>query len=110
MKGISAEGLADNFHGGPIDFNDVFGVAVAVEHDARAAEGVGQNAVRAGFGIAALDAQHLFGMRQVPLFAAVALFQAGEHQLGAHGAVAEQGTLFKGFEQWLFHGTNSLRK
>ena len=42
----------------------------------------------AGVGVAALDGEHAFGMGEVPCFAAVALFQAGEHELRAHGAVA----------------------
>ena len=43
-----------------------------------------------GFGIAPLDGQHAIRMSQVPRLAAVPLLQAGEHELGAHSAVAEQ--------------------
>ena len=34
-----------------------------------------------------------------------ALFQAGQHQLGPHGAVAKQGALPNCIEQRFFHGT-----
>ena len=63
---------------------------MAVEHDAAAAEGVGEEAVGAGLGVSALDGEHPLGMREVPRLAAVALFEPGEHQLRAHRAVAEQ--------------------
>ena len=55
-----------------------------------AAERVGQDAVRARLGVAALDGQHPLGMRQVPRLAAVSLLEPGDHELRAHGAVAEQ--------------------
>ena len=48
--------------GGLVDLDDVVGLAVAVEHDAAAAEGVGEDAVGAGLGVAALDAEHALGM------------------------------------------------
>ena len=48
---------------------------MAVEHDARSAEGVGDDALRAGLRIAALDGQHPLRMREIPGLAAVALFQ-----------------------------------
>ena len=65
-------------------------VPVAVEHEARAAEGVGQDAVGAGLDVAALDGEHALRMGEIPLLAAVALLQAGEHQLRAHRAVADE--------------------
>ena len=73
-----------------IDLDRVVALAVAVEHQARAAEGVGEDAVGSRLGVAALDGEHALGMRQVPLLAAVALFEPGEHQLRAHGAVADK--------------------
>ena len=66
----SAERLARDRHAGLVDRDDVVGVAVTVEHDADAAERVGQDAVGSGLGVAALDGQHPLGMRQVPRFAA----------------------------------------
>ena len=45
---------------------------------------------RAGLGVAALDAEHALGVREVPLLAAVALLEPGDHELRAHRAVAEQ--------------------
>ena len=93
-----AERLADDLDGGPIDLDDLVGVAVPVEHDARAAERVGENAIGAGLGVAALDRQHPLRVRQVPCLAAVALLKPGEHELRAHRAVAEQRTLADGFQ------------
>ncbi len=86
----AAEGLARDCHAGAIDLRGIAGVAVAVEHDARAAEGVGEDAVRPGLGVAPLNGQHALGMGEVPGLAAVALLQAGQHQLRAHGSIAQQ--------------------
>ena len=35
-----------------------------------------------------LYGEHALGMRKVPRFAAGALFESGEHELRAHGAIA----------------------
>ena len=59
----------------------------------RPAERVGDDAVGARFGVAALDRQHALGVSQVPGLAAVPLLEPGDHQLRAHGAVAEQRSL-----------------
>ena len=100
---LAAERFADDGDGRLIDFDDAIGVAMPVEHDARAAEGVGEDAIGAGVGVAALDGKHLLRMRQVPFLAAVALREAGEHELRAHRPVAQQGALADRFQQWLFH-------
>ena len=62
----------------------------------------------AGLGIAALDGQHPLRMREVPCLAAVALLQSGQHQLRAHGAVAEQGPLPDRVLQKLLHGWSAV--
>ena len=90
VAGLAAERLARDRDRGLVHLGDVAGVAVAVQHDPRPAEGVGDDAVRARLGVAALDAEHLVGVRQVPGLAAAALFEAGQHELRAHGAVADQ--------------------
>ena len=86
----AAERLARDLDAGLVDRGDVVGMAVAVEHDARSAERVGEDAVGPGLGVAALDRQHALGVRQVPRLAAVALLEPGDHELRAHRAVAEQ--------------------
>ena len=87
---LVAEGLARDLDAGLVDFDDVVRFAMAGEHDARSAKGVGDDAIRAGLDVAALDGEHSLGMRQIPGLAAIALLQAGEHELRAHRAVAEQ--------------------
>ena len=89
---------------GLVDFDDLIAATMAIEHDPRAAKGVGDDAVGAGLGIAPLDREHALGMREIPGFAAVALLEAGEHQLSAHRAVAEQGPFFDRFQQSFLHG------
>ncbi len=86
----AAERGARDLDAGPVDRGDVVGMPVAIEHDARAAERVGDDAVRAGLGVAPLDRQHALGVGQVPGLAAIALLEPGDHELRAHRAVAEQ--------------------
>ena len=86
----AAERRPRDFHARPIDGGDVVGMSVAVEHDARTAERVGDDAVRPRLRVAPLDGQHALGMSQVPRLAAVALLEPGDHQLRAHRSVAEQ--------------------
>ena len=90
VAGPAVEGLPRNLHCGAIDLHRSTGLRMPVEHDSRAAERVGENAIGTGLGIAALDGQHPLRMRQVPGFAAVSLFESGQHQLRAHGSVAEE--------------------
>jgi hypothetical protein len=85
-----AERAACDLHSGAIDLRNVVTLPMAIQHDARPAEGVGQNAVRPCFRIAPLDRQHALGLRQVPRLSAIALLQARDHQLCAHGAIAQQ--------------------
>jgi hypothetical protein len=63
-------------------------MGMAVEHNARTAEGVGQDAIRAGLGVAPLDGQHPLGVSQIPRLPATALLEPCQHQLGAHRAIA----------------------
>src|ERR1039458_1453692 len=51
----AVEGVAGDFHAGAVDFGHMVSVGVAVQHNARTAEGVGEEAIRNGPGIAALD-------------------------------------------------------
>ena len=69
-----------------------------IEHDARAAKRVGQNAIRPRLGIPALNRQNLFGMGEIPLLAAVSLFETGEHQLCPHGSVAKEWAFLQCFQ------------
>ena len=94
----AVEGLARDLDRGPVDGHGLIGVRMAVEHDARAAERVGEDAIRAGLGVAPLNGQDPLGVGEVPLLAAVALLQAGEHQLRAHGAIAEERALLERFQ------------
>ena len=99
----AVEGLPRDFHSGAVDLTSQRALAVPVEHHPRGPEGVGEQAVRPGFDIAALNGQHPFRVRQVPLLAATAPLQAGKHQLRAHRSVAQQGTAGDRFEQGGFH-------
>ena len=60
---------------GPVDLGDLVGLRMAIEHDARTAERVGDDAIGPGLGVAPLDGQHALRMGQVPCLAAVALFR-----------------------------------
>jgi hypothetical protein len=83
---------------------------VTIEHDAAAAECVRQKAIRSGFNIATLDREHTFGMNKIPRFAAIALFEAGAHQLRTHCAVAKQRPFPNRIEQFLFQRPTSVLK
>ena len=85
-----AERLARDPTPAGVDLDDVVGVPMTIEHDAAAAEGVRDEAIRSGLDVASLNREHALGMRQVPRLAAVALLEARQHQLRAHRAVAEQ--------------------
>ncbi len=98
-----AEGLTGDFDGGLVDLDDLVGIAVAVEHDAASAEGVGENAIGSGVGVAALDGEDFFGMGEIPFLAAVSLEEAGEHELGAHRAVADERAIRNCLEESWFH-------
>jgi hypothetical protein len=71
---------------------------VALEHDAAAAEGVGDQAVGAGFDVAALNRQHPIRMIDVPRFTAAPRLEARVLELCPHGAVGEQGAQGQGLE------------
>ena len=47
-------------------------------------------------------------MREIPEFAAGAAFEARQHQLGAHRAVADQTAFAQGFEQRFFHHSGAI--
>ena len=72
--------------------------AMARQHDAVGTEGIGDKAVGAGFDVAFLNGQHTLRVGEIPQFAAGAAFQAGEHELCAHGSVADEGPGAQGFE------------
>jgi hypothetical protein len=76
---------------------------MALERNAAAAKSVADEAICAGFRVTPQDVQHPFWMRQIPMFAATARGQTGEHQLRAHCAVANKTALAQGFEQGPFH-------
>ena len=62
-------------------------------------------AIGSGLDVTPLDLQHAVGMGQIPHFAAAALFEAGQHELRAHRAVADEAALAGGFVQKsLAHG------
>ena len=86
-----------------VDGAQVIGMVVPLEHDAAAAKRVGDEAIRARFRVTPLDAEHAVGMGQVPVFAATALFEAREHELRAHRAVADQTAFAQGFLKGFFH-------
>ena len=88
--GPVAERLAGDAGAGGIDGRQVVLVGVAPEHQAAAAKRVRDQTIGARLDVPPLDREHAFGMGQVPSLAAGALLQAGEHELGAHGAVANQ--------------------
>lgn len=102
--GAVAEGLAGDADSGLVDGADVVGVAVAGEDSAAAAEGIGDEAIGAGFGVAALDLEDAFRVGEVPVFATAALFEAGEHELGAHGAVADEAAVADEVVEWGWGG------
>jgi hypothetical protein len=64
---------ASNFHSCLVDFNNVVRFGMAGEHNARSTKCVGDEAVRTGLDIAALNGEHPLRLREVPSFAAVAL-------------------------------------
>src|SRR5436189_65959 len=88
-SGSTAERLPGDLDSGAIDRPDVAGLAVAIEHDGGPAERVRDQAVGSRLDVPALDGEHPLRMRQIPGFAAVALLEPGQHQLRAHGAVAD---------------------
>ena len=76
---------------------------MAVPADAAAAKRVGDETIGAGFHVTALDGQNALRVGQVPEFAAGAAFKAGEHELRAHGAVADEAAFERGFLKQFFH-------
>ena len=78
-------------------------VVVPLQHDAAAAEGVGDEAIRARNHVTLLNAEHAVGVREIPKLAAGAAFEARQHQLSAHRAVADQAAFAQGFLNGLFH-------
>ena len=97
--GALAEGVARDSRGGAIDLVHALRLVVALEHDARAAEAVGDEEVGAGLDVRALDGEDLLGSVEVPGLAAAAWREPRLLQLGAHGAVAEEHSLFQRVEE-----------
>src|ERR1019366_3446977 len=80
----AAEGGASNPHRGPVDLDGLAALRMTVEHDARTAKSIGDDAVGTGLDVTPLDGQHSLRVRQVPFLATVALLETGQHQLRAH--------------------------
>ena len=78
-------------------------MVVPLEHDAAAAKGVGDQAIRARLRVTPLNAEHAVRVGQVPKLATAALFEAREHELRAHRAVADQTAFREGFQKRFFH-------
>ena len=89
---------------GLVDGAQFVRVAVSFQHRGAAAKCVRDDAIRSGVCVTSLDFQHTFGLRQIPVLAATALFEAGEHELRAHRAVANEPALAHGFVKKFFHG------
>jgi hypothetical protein len=103
VAGAVSECLAGDAAGRVIDAAHLVRLTVARQPDAGGAEGVGDQTIRAGLRVAALEFQDPVGMRQVPQFAAPALLQTGEHELGAHGSVTNKTAFPQDFQQWFLH-------
>jgi hypothetical protein len=103
VTGPFAERLPCDANAGLIDLAQILGVTMTLEHQRAAAKSVRDETISARFDITALDGQNAFWMSHVPHFAAIALLETGEHELGTHRAVADETTLANGFEKWFFH-------
>jgi hypothetical protein len=77
-------------------------MAMAPKNDAASAKSVCDQAVRAGRDITPLDREDAVRMRQIPCLATSALFEAGQHQLGAHGSVPDKAALDRGVVEKFF--------
>ncbi len=84
---------------GAVDGRDPLALAVALEHDAAATKGVGDQTVGARLDVGALDRQDLLGRVEVPRLAAAAGLETGRLELRAHGAVGEERAPGDGLEQ-----------
>src|SRR5581483_8138716 len=102
----AAESFARDPGAGGVDGGEILFMSVAAQHEAAAAKRVRDDAVGAGLGVAPLDREHAVGMREIPRFAARALFKAGEHELRAHRAVADQPAPAGDFMEEFFHGNS----
>jgi hypothetical protein len=82
--------LAGQARGGRVELGHPLGCAVQLQAVAGAAEGVGQNDVRAGVDEGAVLAAHLVGLVDVPQLGRVTGGQPGREEVGPGGAVGEQ--------------------
>ena len=83
---------AEQDGGRPIQLVDAILMAREPKSEAIAAERIGEQDARARIDVAAVDATHDVGMRQVPDFGRIAELEAGLEEHGAHRAVGEDGT------------------
>ena len=103
VTGTFSESVFGDANTGLVDLAKILVVTMTLEHERAAAEGVGDEAIGTRVDVAALDGENALGMSQVPEFAAVARFEAGEHQLRAHRSIANEATFKDGFVKRLFH-------
>src|SRR6185312_7615069 len=105
----TAKRLAPDPRAGLVDFAQLIDVAVAFQHQPAAAERIGDETIRAGVHVFALDVEHAIRVRKIPRLAAIAIREAREHELRAHGAVANEPPLTQGFEEGGFHTQGATR-
>src|SRR5208282_4501816 len=98
-----AKRLARDAHAGHVDFPHLACDAMPFQDGAAGAKRIGDETIGAGFHVTALDREDAVRVCQVPEFAAGAVFKAGEHELGAHRAVADVAAFERGFLKQLFH-------
>jgi hypothetical protein len=73
------------------------------QRDPAGAERIRDQAVGSRLNIAPLDLQYAFGMSQVPELTAGPTFEAGEHELRSHRAVAYEATFAQDFLKRFLH-------
>ncbi len=106
---LAAKGLARDAHGRLIDFPRLVRMPVTPEAHTAAAKRIRNEAIRAGFDVTPLDSEDMGWFGQVPHLAAGAVFQAGQHQLGSHGAVANEAPFLQSFKQRWCHRNSMLK-
>jgi hypothetical protein len=80
-----------------VDGAQVISVVVPPQHDPASSKGIGDDAIRARVRVTPLNGLDTFGVREIPNLATGAAFEAGQHQLSAHRAVANETAFQQGF-------------
>jgi len=106
--GAVSKCLTRDFNADLVDGGDIFGRAVAGQGDAVAAKCVGDNAIRAGVGVAFLNGDNLLRPGQIPPFAGGAVFEAGEHELCPHRPIANEAAFQHCLAQQFLHNVISI--